>query len=207
MTRTGRRYTGVFAAGAMAALAAGCAQTPADPPLIQPTTAAVAAHQDQRITLPVTVAVAFHHPALADRTEYAALFTVQQAMRSMVQAEYTGSGQSPELAEYWTGSGLTTVTAQIRQWTAHQLQPVGTIVLEDTAYTPVKAGRSAKVSFCADWSHVVRGESRTHVVGTAVQAKNVRPTYEELGVSRQPDRRWKVDSLTVTPNAPRCPKG
>jgi hypothetical protein len=196
----------VFAAGAVAALSAACAQAPADPPLIQPTTA-TASHQDQRITLPVTVAVAFHHPVLADRTEYAVLFTVQQAMRSMVQAEYTGSGKSTELADYWTGPGLTEVSTQIKQWTGHQQQPVGTIVLETTQYTPAKGGRSAKVDFCADWSHVVRGESRTHVVGAAVQAKSVRSTYEQLGVARQSDRRWKVDSLTLTPNAPQCPKG
>jgi hypothetical protein len=197
----------VFAAGAaVAALSAACAQAPADPPLIQPTTA-TASRQDQRITLPVTVAVAFHHPVLADRTEYAVLFTVQQAMRSMVQAEYTGSGQSTELANYWTGSGLTAVTTQIKQWTGHQQQPVGTIVLENTQYTPAKGGHSAKVGFCADWSHVVRGESRTHVVGATVQAKSVHSTYEQLGVARQSDRRWKVDSLTLTPNAPQCPKG
>jgi hypothetical protein len=207
VTRTGRRCVGVFAAGVgVALLSAACAQTPADPPQIQPTTV-TAVHEDQRITLPVTVAVAFHHPVLADRTEYAALFTVQQAMRSMVQAEYSGTGQAPELAEYWTGSGLTAVSTQIRQWTGHQQQPVGTIVLEDTRYTPAKGGRSAKVSFCADWSHVVRGESRTHVVGAAVQAKSAHSTYEQLGVARQSDRRWRVDSLTLTPNAPQCPKG
>jgi hypothetical protein len=206
VTRTGRRYFGVFALGAVAALAAGCAQAPADPPQIQPTTA-TAQRQDQRITLPVTVAVAFHHPVLATRTEYAVLFTVQQAMRSMVQAEYAGNGQDPQLAEYWTGAGLSSVTAQIKQWTGHQQQPVGTIVLEDTQYSQAVGGHSAKVGFCADWSHVVRGESRTHVVGAAVQPKTAHSTYEQLGLTRQPDRRWKVSALTATPNAPQCPKG
>lgn len=206
MTRAGRRYTGVFAAGVLAALATACAKAPTDPPQIQPTSA-TASHQDQRITLPVTVAVAFHHPALVDRTEYAVLFTVQQAMRSMVQAEYSSTGKSPELSEYWTGSALNTVNTQIKQWTAHQQQPVGTIVLDDTKYTPAAGGHSAKVSFCADWSHVVRGESRTHVVGTAVQAKNTHAAYEELGVAHQANHRWQVDSLMVIPNAPQCPKG
>jgi hypothetical protein len=197
----------VLAVGAFAALAAaGCAKEPADPPQIQPTTV-TAEHQDQRITLPVTVAVAFHHPVLATHTEYAVLFTVQQAMRSMVQAEYTGNGQDPQLAEYWTGSGLTSVTTQIKQWTGHQQQPVGTIVLENTQYSPVVGGRTANVSFCADWSHVVRGESRTHVVGAAVQTKAEHSSFERLGLTRQPDRRWKVSSLNVTPNAPQCPKG
>jgi hypothetical protein len=196
----------VLVAGAVAALSAACAQIPADPPPIQPTTA-TAAHEDQRITLPVTVAVAFHHPVLADHTEYAVLFTVQQAMRSMVQAEYATSGQSPELTAYWTGPGLTAVRDQIRQWTQRQQQPVGMIVLEDTNYIPVKGGHAAEVGFCADWSHVVRGESRTHVVGAAVQPKNVHATYEELGLARQKDHRWQVDSLTLVPDAPQCPKG
>jgi hypothetical protein len=206
VTRTGRRYFGVFALGAVAALAAGCASAPADPPLIQPTTA-TAQHQDQRITLPVTVAVAFHHPVLATRTEYAVLFTVQQAMRSMVQAEYAGNGQNPQLAEYWTGAGLSSVATQIKQWTGRQQQPVGTIVLENTQYGQAVGGHTAKVSFCADWSHVVRGESRTHVVGAAVQPKTAHSTYEQLGLTRQADRRWKVSSLTAVPNAPQCPKG
>ena len=54
---------------------------------------------------------------------------------------------------------------------------------------------------------MVRGESRTHVVGAAVQAKSVHSTYEQLGVTHQSDRRWKVGSLTLMPNAPQCPKG
>jgi len=206
VTKTGRRYFGVFALGAVAALAAGCAKAPADPPQIQPATV-TAQRQDQRITLPVTVAVAFHHPVLSTRTEYAVLFTVQQAMRAMVQAEYAGNGQDPQLADYWTGAGLSSVTTQIKQWTGHQQQPVGTIVLENTQYSQPIGGHSAKVGFCADWSHVVRGESRTHVVGTAVQAKTAHSTYEQLGLTRQPDRRWKVSSLTAIPNAPQCPKG
>ena len=205
VTRTGRRCVAALALGAVTMLAAGCAQSPADPPQIQPTTVA-AARQDQRITLPVTVAVAFHHPALATHTEYAVLYTVQQAMRSMVQAEYAGTGQDPQLAQYWTGSGLTAVTTQIRQWTGHQQQPVGTIVLENTQYTPAKSGRAASVTFCADWTHVVRGESRTHVVGAAVQSKTANASLERLSLA-QTGHRWKVDGLTVVPNASQCPKG
>jgi hypothetical protein len=152
--------------------------------------------------------VAFHHPVLATHTEYAVLVTVQQAMRAMVQAEYQApTAPDPELSEYWTGSGLSSVSTQIKQWTGHQQQPVGTIVLENTAYSPIKGGHAARVSFCADWSHVVRGESRTHVVGAAVQAKTAHASYEQLGLAKQADRRWKVNSLTVTPNAPQCPKG
>jgi len=204
VTRTGRRRVGVLAAGVLAALAAGCSSAPADPPQIPPVTAA-AEHRDERITLPVTVGLAFHHPALHDRTEYAVLFTVQQAMRSMVQAEYTDGGKDAELGEYWTGPGLTAVDTQIEQWISHQQQPVGMIVLEDTRYSPAESGRTANVSFCADWSDVVRGESRTHVVGAAVQSKGTRPTYEQLGVAREADRRWKVDSLTIVPNSAKCP--
>lgn len=203
MTRTARRRAGVLAAGVLVALAAGCASAPAAPPPIPPATAA-AEHQDERITLPVTVGIAFHHPSLADHTEYAVLFTVQQAMRSMIQAEYSDGGRDAELAEYWTGPGLTAVNTQIKQWISHQQQPVGVIVLEDTTYTRDKSGRSAKVGFCADWSDVVRGESRTHVVGTAVQAKGARPTYEQLGVARGADRHWKVDSMTLAPNSAKC---
>ena len=207
MTRKGRGYAVVLAAGALAfgmsALVAGCASAPADPPQIPPA-APAAEHQDQRITLPVTVGVAFHHPTLSNRAEYAVLFTVQQAMRSMVQAEYSSSGQDTALSEYWTGTGLTGVQTEIKQWVAHQQQPVGVIVLENTKYTPASGTRPAKVSFCADWSHVVRGESRTHVVGAAVQSKGAHPTYEQLGVARGKDKHWRVSSLSLAPNSGKC---
>ena len=206
MTTTGRRIAVpavVVLAGVLAFAAAGCSAAPTAPPQIPPTSNA-AEHQDARITLPVTVGVAFHHPALDDRTEYGVLFTVQQAMRSMVQAEYSASGQDGELSQYWSGSGMAAVDAQIKQWTSKRQQPVGMIVLDDTRYTAGAGNRPATVSFCADWSHVVRGESRTHVVGAAVQAKGIDPTYERLGVARAADKRWRVVSLSLTPNAREC---
>jgi hypothetical protein len=208
VTRKGRGYTAVLAAGVLTAavstLVAGCASAPADPPQIPPAAAAAEQHQDARITLPVTVGVAFHHPNLSNRAEYAVLFTVQQAMRSMVQAEYSSNGEDTELAEYWSGSGLTAVRAQIKDWVSHQQQPVGMIVLQDTQYTPASGTDPASVSFCADWSHVVRGESRTHVVGAAVQSKGVHPAYEQLTVARGTDKRWRVDTLSVAPNSSKC---
>jgi hypothetical protein len=188
----------------LAAMVAGCASTPADPPLIEPTTTTAAAHQDSRITLPVTVDIAFHHPSLSNHAEFAVLFTVQQAMRSMVEAEYAGTGQDAALAQYWSGAGLSAVQTQIKEWTAHQQQPVGMIVLDDTTYTPASGNQPAKVGFCADWSHVVRGEARTHVVGSTVQSKGIRAAYEELGVARGADHRWRVDSLSLTPNSSKC---
>ena len=190
-------------------LSAGCAATPPDPPQISPTVSATAAaaaahHQDARITLPVTVGIAFHHPDLTDRTEYEVLFTVQQAMRAMVQAEYSNTGQDVELGEYWSGSGLSAVDTQIKQWVAQKQQPVGMIVLEDTTYTPASGFRGAQVGLCADWSDVVRGEARTHVVGAAVQAKGAKPTYEQLTLARASDHRWRVVSLNLIPDSARC---
>jgi len=205
-------------AGVLAVFAAGCAAAPAAPPQIPPTVGATvgatagatvsataaAVHHDTRITLPVTVGLAFHHPALSDHTEYEVLFTVQQAMRAMVQAEYSTGARDSQLAQYWSGAGLTAVNAEIKQWTAHKQQPVGVIVLDDTGYTAASGHRAAAVGFCADWSDVVRGETRTHVVGTAVQAKGVRPTYERLALERAPDRRWRVVSVQLSPDSPRC---
>jgi hypothetical protein len=207
VTRTVRSSAVVLAvAGAVAVFAAGCAAAPPDPPQIPPTTTAAAAvHQDARITLPVTVGVAFNHPKLSDRTEYEVLFTVQQAMRAMVQAEYSTGGQDAELSQYWSGTGLTAVDGQIRQWIGQKQQPVGVIVLENTTYTPAAAHKPATVSFCADWSHVVRGETKTHVVGAAVQGKGAKPTYERLGLARAADKRYRVQSLQVSPNSPNCP--
>lgn len=161
-------------------------------------------HQDARITLPVTVGLAFHHPLLASRAEHEVLFTVQEAMRAMVQAEYTSDGHDPELAQYWQGRGLTEASAQIRPWVLHRQQPVGVIVLSDTQYAAPERNGPAQVSFCADWSDVVRGDSRTHVVGAAVQPKNTRPSYEQLGLRRAADGRWRVVSLSVTPDSARC---
>jgi hypothetical protein len=206
VTTTGRRIAVpalAVLAGVVAIAAVGCSSAPTAPPQIAPTTSA-AEHQDARITLPVTVGVAFHHPPLTDRTEYGVLFTVQQAMRSMVQAEYSANGQDGELSQYWSGPGMTAVDAEIRQWISQRQQPVGMIVLDDTRYTAAAGDRQATVSFCADWSHVVRGESRTHVVGAAVQAQGIGPTYERLGLARAADRRWRVVSLALTPDALEC---
>jgi hypothetical protein len=189
-------------------LAAGCAAEPADPPQISAPATAASVHQDARITLPVTVGIAFHHPdlsATSDRTEYAVLFTVQQAMRTMVQAEYSDGVRDAALAQYWSGAGRGAVDAQITQWISDRQQPVGMIVLEGTRYVRAAGGRTATVSFCADWSDVVRGETRTHVVGAQVQAKGARATYERLGLSRAADRHWRVDALALTPNSPACP--
>lgn len=205
MTSTVRRgAVAAAAAAALALFAAGCAAEPADPPQIPPTTTAAAVHQDARITLPVTVGIAFHHPNLSDRTEYEVLFTVQQAMRAMVQAEYSNTGTDSEVGQYWTGPGLSAVDVQIKQWIGQKQQPVGMIVLEDTRYTAAAAHRPAAVSFCADWSHVVRGETKTHVVGAAVQAKGAKPTYERLGLIRGTDKRWRVESLALSPNSSHC---
>ena len=208
MTRKGRGYAVVLAAGvlvlAVSTLAAGCASAPADPPQIPPAAPAAEQHEDARITLPVTVGVAFHYPTLANHAEHAVLFTVQQAMRSMVQAEYSNNGADTELAEYWSGGGLTAAQTQIKDWVSHQQQPVGVIVLDDTKYTPASGAHPATVTFCADWSHVVRGESRTHVVGAAVQSKGARPTYEKLGVTRGTDKHLRVTSLSSAANSSKC---
>jgi len=212
-SQTDRRMRGpatAVTAGFLAVFAAGCAAAPTAPPQIPPTagtpvsTTAAAVHHDARITLPVTVGLAFHHPALSDRTEYEVLFTVQQAMRAMVQAEYSVDTRDSQLAQYWSGAGLAAVDAQIKQWTANRQQPVGVIVLENTGYTAASGHRAAAVGFCADWSDVVRGEARTHVVGTAVQAKGVRPTYEQLALERAADRRWRVVSVQLSADSPRC---
>jgi len=212
VTRTTKRPSGpllaVVATASALVAAAGCASTPASPPPIPPPATAgataAAVHQDARITLPVTVGLAFHHPLLASRAEHEVLFTVQQAMRAMVQAEYTADGHDAELTQYWEGVGLAEATAQIRPWVANREQPVGVIVLSDTQYAAPSDHGPARVSFCADWSDVVRGDSRTHVVGAAVQPKSVHPSYEELGLRRSHDGRWRVVSLTVTPDSPHC---
>ncbi|WP_212530852.1 hypothetical protein [Actinospica durhamensis] len=211
--RPGVPLLAAVAAASAVAAAAGCSSAPATPPPINaPTTSdatAATVHEDARITLPVTVGLAFHHPGLANRGEHEVLFTVQEAMRAMVQAEYTADGDDPELAQYWQGKGLAEASAQIAPWVAHRQQPVGVIVLSDTQYTAPAAHSHgpAKVSFCADWSDVVRGDSRTHVVGTAVQPKNTRSSYEQLSLSRGADGRWRVVSLAVTPNSPQCAQG
>ena len=204
-------FAAVASASALAA-ATGCSSAPATPPpIVAPTTAgatAAAVHEDARITLPVTVGLAFHHPGLANRGEHEVLFTVQEAMRAMVQAEYSAGGQDPELAQFWQGQGLTEATAQIEPWVQHSQQPVGVIVLSDTRYTPPATTHGpAEVSFCADWSDVVRGDSRTHVVGTAVQPKDTHPSYERLTLKRGTDGRWRVVAMSVTPDSAQCALG
>lgn len=208
MTTRGHGYAAALAAVVVVSvLVTGCAGEPAAPPQIPPTVTAAANvhHQDARITLPVTVGIAFHHPTLANSAEYQVLFTVQQAMRAMVQAEYTSNGQDSELAQYWFGIGLTAVDTQVKQWISRQQQPVGVIVLENTNYTAQSAKNPAKVTLCADWSHVFRGDTRTHVVGPAVQPKGVKATYEQMDLARAADGRWRVNTLLLTPNSRLCP--
>ena len=190
-------------AAALGAAAAGCSSEPASPPQI-PSTMPAAVHEDTRITLPVTVGVAVHHPDLAGREEHEVLFTVQQAMRALIQAEYTSDGRDPELSQYWSGAGLKSADAQIGTWVAHRQQPVGVIVLDDTQYRAAVGTGPAQVSFCADWSDVVRGDAKTHIVGTSVQPKTVKPTFEQFDLGRAHDGRWRVDSVTLTPDSSHC---
>jgi hypothetical protein len=160
-------------------------------------------YEDTRITLPETVDLSFHHPQRTDRTEHEVLFTVQQALRAQLHAEYS-SYTDPLLSVYWSGAALSSAQSEITTWLKKGEQPVGVLVITDTAYTAPTTAGVAAVTYCAGWSDVVTGQADTHVVGGAVQASGTPGTYTALTLSRADGHRWQVTTLTATANSSHC---
>jgi hypothetical protein len=207
-----RRYMGARAVTCLLMLAAAplalaaCASAPSPTPDISPT-AAVAPH-DERITLPQTMGLALRHPTPADRTEHQILYTVQQAIRSQLHAEYGPGAKDPLLTAYWSGDGLAAVQRDVTAWTKHGEQPVGVLVVSNVSYSPPGADGKATVSYCANWQNVNRGNAATHVVGAAVQQRGTAGTYTTLTFARNTGTRggrWKVTAMAESPKSPRCP--
>jgi hypothetical protein len=160
-------------------------------------------YEDTRITLPETVDLSFHHPQRTDRTEHEVLFTVQQALRAQLHAEYS-SYTDPLLSVYWSGAALSSAQSEIATWLKKGEQPVGVLVITDTAYTAPTSAGVAAVTYCAGWSDVVTGKADTHVVGGAVQASGTPGTYTALTLSRAGGHRWQVTTLTASADSSHC---
>ena len=183
--------------------AAGCASAPRPTPDISPT--AVAAPMDERITLPTTMGLAFKHPRPTNRTEHQVLYTVQQSVRAQLHAEYGPGANDPLLSVYWSGAALAAIRHDVSTWPAKHQQPVGVLVVSNTAYTPPNSSGKATVSFCTNWRHVMRGDAKTHVVGPAVQKANTPGTFTTLTLTRAADGRWQVSNMTEAAHSPKCP--
>lgn len=182
---------------------AGCASEPQPTPDLSPTAAAVTL--DERITLPTTMGLSFVHPPLATHVEHQILYTVQQSVRAQLHAEYGSGAADPLLPVYWSGSALTTIKGDVASWANKHEQPVGVLLVSNTTYTPPDAAGKATVSYCANWRHVVRGNAKTHVVGTVVQKPGTPGTYTTLTLARDAHGRWQVSGIKQTEPAPKCP--
>lgn len=188
------------------ALLGGCSSSPAPTPeltAVPGTAGAGPAYEDSRITLPETVDLSFHHPQVTGRTEHEVLFTVQQALRAQLHAEYS-TNTDPLLAVYWSGSALAAAHDEIAVWLTKGEQPVGVLVITDTAYTAPNSAGVAGVTYCASWSDVVAGKANTHVIGGAVQPTGSPGTYTTLTLTRAAGHRWQIMTLTATADSPRC---
>ena len=185
--------------------AAGCAAAPRPTPEISPTSVSASAPLDERITLPTTVGLAFNHPRPTTRTEHQILYTVQQSVRAQLHAEYGPGPTDPLLPVYWSGSALTAVKHDVATWTGKHEQPVGVLVVSNTAYTAPTSAAKATVSYCANWRHVVRGNATTHVVGPSVQKPGTAGTYTTLTLSKDTNGRWQVSDMKQAEHSPKCP--
>lgn len=181
----------------------GCASEPRPTPDLTPTAASVAL--DERITLPTTMGLAFVHPLPANRVEHQILYTVQQSVRAQLHAEYGSGASDPLLPVYWSGGALATIKSDVATWANKHEQPVGVLLVSNTRYTPPNAAGKATVSYCASWRHVVRGNARTHVVGSVVQKPGTPGTYTTLGLTRDARGRWQVSDIRQAEHSPKCP--
>jgi hypothetical protein len=195
------------AAAALLALAplgaaAGCSSAPQPTPEITPT--AAAALLDERIALPTTMGLAFTHPRPGSRIEHQVLYTVQQAVRAQLHAEYGLGAYDPLLSDYWSGGALTAVRSDAASWVQRNEQPVGVLVVGNTTYTPPDAAGDAPVTYCANWVNVLRGNAVTHVVGSAVQKAGTAGTSTTLTLSRGVTGRWRVSDLIEAAHSAEC---
>ena len=186
----------------LAAVAA-CASTPRPTPELSPTAASVA--MDERITLPPTMGLAFVHPPPSSRVEHQILYTVQQSVRAQLHAEYGTGAADPLLPVYWSGGALSSIKRDVGSWVSKHEQPVGVLLVSNTTYAPPNAAGKATVSYCANWRHVVRGNAKTHAVGSAVQKPGTPGTYTTLTLARDGYGRWQVSGIKQIERSPKCP--
>lgn len=169
--------------------------------------------QSQRpITLPVTIGISFQHPASVNQTEQQILYTVQQAMSSLLHAEYGPGAADPLLAEYWSDGALNRARAKAASWVTAYRQPVGVVALTHTNYTAPAAepnvnGSTATVSLCEGWQDVSEGNALTHVVEQPVQAPGTPGTFTVLTLTQSNGGFWTVSQDTQTARSLRCPPG
>lgn len=201
------------AAAAACALLGGCSSATAQGPDLSGIGAndgAGPGYQDTRITLPETVDLSFPRLQKTDRIEHEVLFTVQQALRAQLHAEYTANtATDPLLAVYWSGSALASAQGEIAAWTKKGEQPVGMLVITDPAYTPPNPAGVAAVSYCASWADAptVAAKASTPVVADPVQpTATATGTYTTLSLTRAGGHRWQVMTLDTPAGSARCTK-
>lgn len=166
--------------------------------------------QTQRpVALPVTIGISFQHPAPADQTEQQILYTVQEAMSSLLHAEYGPGPADPLLAQYWSAGALSRAREEAASWTSEYRQPVGVVALTRTSYTPPAAGptgtTTAAVSLCEGWQDVNEGNALTHVVEQPVQAPGTPGTFTVLTLTQMSGGFWTVSQDVQTARSLRCP--
>jgi hypothetical protein len=208
---------GAAAGAAACALLGGCTSTAAQAPDLSGIGAndgAGPGYQDTRITLPETVDLSFPRVPKTDRIEHEVLFTVQQALRAQLHAEYTAATPTdPLLAVYWSGSALASAQGEIAAWTKKGEQPVGMLVITNPAYTAPNPSGVAAVSYCASWADAptatvtATAEASAPVVAEPVQATAAPTgTFTTLSLTRTGGHRWQIMTLDAAAGSARCTK-
>jgi hypothetical protein len=202
---------GAAAGAAACALLGGCSSTGAQAPDLSGIGAndgAGPGYQDTRITLPETVDLSFPRMQKTDRTEHEVLFTVQQALRAQLHAEYTANtATDPLLAMYWSGSALASAQGEIAAWTKKGEQPVGMLVITNPAYTAPNPSGVAAVSYCASWADAptVTATASAPVVADPVQPTAAATgTFTTLSLTRTGGHRWQVMTLDSAAGSAHC---
>lgn len=163
------------------------------------------AHSDSRITLPTTMTLSFERPIGATRTEHEVLYTVQEALRAELEADYEDDAAGQVLAQFWSGPGLASARAAVASWTTRGEQPVGVLRITRTSYRAPDSTGAASVTYCAGWNDVLRGDARTHTLNSAVQRAGTAGVFTTMTLHRAaPDHRWLVTRRTETIRSPRC---
>jgi hypothetical protein len=105
------------------------------------------------------------------------------------------------LQRFWSGRAYGEIRGQIEQWVRMGQVPVGVVVVT-RAQVDVDAVPTSRVSYCVSLTHVLRGVTRTHMVGSPVQPPGTPGTRETLTVRRERRGTWQaVDIVDIAESA------
>jgi hypothetical protein len=159
-------------------------------------TSAAVGNSPVQVPLPMTVSVSFAYPKNITPTQHMLLATAEQALRAQLHAIYDANPDDPMLKRYWSGRAYDEIRGQVNQWVITGHVPFGVVVVTRTTATPgVGPVSASKVSYCVSLTRVVRGVTRTHVVGAPVEPPGTPGTRETLTVTRPAHHHWTASDI------------